>query len=110
MATKRKTTKQPKPRKQIKRQTRKFQLRVGQEYPIDSHVAEILNYKRSQRAEVTTIRDGVRLLWALENNDLSVLFEMFPKVKDQLTGGGGGGQLDQIQHMLEIVVAGRKQG
>ena len=54
------------------RQTRKFQLR--RDHPIDAHVSEILDYSRAKRREVTVIRDGVRLLWALENNDLSVLF------------------------------------
>ncbi len=85
MGTKRK---QSKNRKQIKRQTRHFQLRV--EHPIDSHVAEILDFKKSKRSEVTTIRDGVRLIWALENNDLGVLFEMFPHLKPQVASGQGG--------------------
>ena len=100
--------KQPKNRKQIKRQTRHFQLRV--EHPIDQHVAEILDYKRSKRSEVTAIRDGVRLLWALENGDLAVLFEMFPQYRTQFTpgGAGGGDDLQQIKSMLEIVVASRK--
>jgi Flp pilus assembly protein TadB len=60
MMAKRKTSKN---RKQVKRQTRHFQLRA--EHPIDQHVKEILDFKRSKRSEVTAIRDGVRLLWAL---------------------------------------------
>lgn len=100
--------KQAKTRKQVKRQTRHFQLRA--EHPVDQHVKEILDFKKSKRSEVTAIRDGVRLLWALENNDLSVLFEMFPHLKPQIAGGGGGGNSDlhEIKSMLEIVVAGRK--
>lgn len=97
-------------RKSIPRQTRRFQLRTN--HPIDSHVEEILNFKRSQRAEVTAIRDGVRLLWALENNDLSVLFEMFPHLKSQFIApaGGDGGPLDEIRGMLEMIAAQQKTG
>lgn len=94
-------------RKPIPRQTRHFQLRKN--HPVDTHVSEILDFARAQRREVTVIRDGVRLLWALENNDLSVLFEMFPHLKPQIGGGGAGGsELREIRSMLEIVVAGRK--
>src|SRR5258707_2338325 len=79
------------------RQTRKFQLR--RDHPVDAHVSEILDYSRSKRREVTVIRDGVRLLWALENNDLSVLFEMFPYLKDQFIPGGLN-LIEQIRSML----------
>ena len=79
------------------RQTRKFQLR--RDHPIDAHVSEILDYSRSKRREVTVIRDGVRLLWALENNDMTVLFEMFPHLKDQFIPGGVN-LIEQIREML----------
>ncbi|MBA3870636.1 MAG: hypothetical protein H0X30_15965 [Anaerolineae bacterium] len=92
---KRKTTK----RKPIKRVTRHFQLRIGQEYPIDAHVQEILEFKKSKRSEVTAIRDGVRLLWALENNDLSVLFEMFPQYQSQFTPSTA----DALAQFMEIL-------
>jgi hypothetical protein len=80
------------------RQTRKFQLR--RDHPIDAHVSEILDYSRAKRREVTVIRDGVRLLWALENNDMSVLFEMFPHLKDQFIPGG----VNLIEQIREIVL------
>ena len=63
------------------------------------HVGEILDFSRSQRREVTVIRDGVRLLWALENNDLSVLFEMFPHLKSQFIPDGLS-LMDQIQSLF----------
>ena len=66
-------------RRNIPRETWRFQLRLDN--PIDSHVREILKYGETQRRAVTMIRDGVRLLWALENDDLSVLFELFPNLK-----------------------------
>jgi hypothetical protein len=79
------------------RQTRKFQLRC--DHPVDAHVSEILDYSRAKRREVTVIRDGVRLLWALENNDMSVLFEMFPHLKEQFIPGGLN-LIEQIRGML----------
>jgi hypothetical protein len=92
-STKTKTT----PKRYVPRQTRKFQLRHNN--PIDIHVGEILDFSRSQRREVTVIRDGVRLLWALENNDLSVLFEMFPHLKSQFVPDGLS-LMEQIQTLL----------
>jgi hypothetical protein len=68
-------------RQYIPRQTRKFQLR--RDHPGDAHIAEILDYAKSQRREVTVIRNGVRLLWALENGNLDVLFELFPQYQSQ---------------------------
>lgn len=85
------------PKRYTPRQTRKFQLR--RDHPIDAHVSEILDYSRAKRREVTVIRDGVRLLWALENNDLSILFEMFPHLKDQFIPGGLN-LIEQIRAML----------
>jgi len=101
-----KKAKQTKQRKPIKRQTRHFQLRIGEDYPVDKHVGEILDYKRQKRSEVTAIRDGVRLLWALENNDLSVLFEMFPQYKGQFLPDGVS-LIEQIQGILSKTVAGQ---
>jgi hypothetical protein len=92
-STKTKTT----PKRYVPRQTRKFQLRHN--HPIDAHVGEILDFSRSQRREVTVIRDGVRLLWALENNDLSVLFELFPHLKSQFVPDGLS-LMEQIQTLF----------
>ncbi len=86
------------PKRYVPRQTRKFQLRHN--HPIDSHVTEILDYSRSQRREVTVIRDGVRLLWALENNDMGVLFELFPHLKTQFTPGTAEA-LEQFMQILK---------
>lgn len=96
MARTKKKTAAPKKR-YVPRQTRKFQLRHN--HPIDTHVGEILDYSRSQRREVTVIRDGVRLLWALENNDLSVLFELFPHYKNQFVPDGLS-LIEQIQTLF----------
>src|ERR1044071_1422003 len=96
MAKKNTKTKTPQKR-YTPRQTRKFQLR--RDHPVDAHVSEILDYSRSQRREVTVIRDGVRLLWALENNDLSVLFEIFPHLKSQFVPDGLS-LIEQIQALF----------
>lgn len=96
MARPKKKTQTPKKR-YVPRQTRKFQLRHN--HPIDAHVGEILDYSRAQRREVTVIRDGVRLLWALENNDLSVLFELFPHFKNQFVPDGLN-LIEQIQTLF----------
>lgn len=96
MARTKKKAQTPKKR-YVPRQTRKFQLRHN--HPVDTHVGEILDYSRAQRREVTVIRDGVRLLWALENNDLSVLFELFPHYKNQFVPDGLS-LMEQIQKLF----------
>ena len=96
MAKSKKQTKTT-PKRYVPRQTRKFQLRHN--HPVDAHVGEILDYSRAQRREVTVIRDGVRLLWALENNDLSVLFELFPHFKNQFVPDGLN-LIEQIQTLF----------
>lgn len=107
---KRKQTKQPKPRKQIKRTTRHFQLRT--EHPKDAHVLEVLTYLKGQRREVTVIRDAIALYWALENNNLDVLFEMFPQHRDKLTGGDGGAGGNELAREIaaQIILQGGAPG
>ena len=80
-------------RKPIKRITKHFQLRL--EHPQDAHVKEVLDYARSQRREVTVIRDAVELFYALEQGDLDALYAKFPQFKSAVGGGGGGGQIDE---------------
>lgn len=68
-------------REYIPRTTRRFQLR--NDYPQDIHVAKVLDTARAKRREVTVIRNAVQLYHALEQGDLSMLFEMFPQYKSQ---------------------------
>ena len=91
-----KKPKQPNAR-YVARQTRKFQLR--RDHPIDAHVIEILDYAKGQRSEVTMIRDGVRLLWALKNDDLRVLFELFPHLERQFNPDAED-LIAEFRHML----------
>ena len=101
--------KSTKNRKQIKRTTRHFQLRT--EHPQDQHVKEVLDYAKSQRREVTLIRDAIALYWALENGNLEALFEKFPAFRASFTPStsmpvvDGAGQLDEIKSMLEMIAA-----
>ncbi len=95
----------------IPRKTRKFQLRNN--HPQDMHVAEILDYARTERREVTMIRDAIQLQHSLERGDLSVLLQRFPWVVEALKpppAPSGAGGLDEIKGMLEIVIATQKTG
>lgn len=92
----------------IPRRTRKFQLRLNS--PQDMHVAQILDFARSERREVTMIRDAVQLQHSLERGDLSILLERFPWIVEALkpqTPSGAGG-MDELKGMLEIVIANQK--
>ena len=69
-------------RASIPRRTRRFQLRLNS--PQDIHVAQILDYARSERREVTMIRDAVQLQHSLERGDISLLLERFPWIVEAL--------------------------
>jgi hypothetical protein len=92
-----KIEKQKRVRRYIPRETWRFQLRLDNS--IDTHVRDILKYAETQRRSVTMIRDGVRLLWALENDDLSVLFDLFPKLKERFEPNSAD-LLEEFRQML----------
>src|SRR5512145_185901 len=96
MAKKRQTDQTP--RRYIPRQTRKFQLR--RDHPQDAHVAEILDFARTERREVTVIREGVALWWALENGNLEYLFEKFPQYRAQFSPDTND-LIEQFRQMLQ---------
>ena len=85
------------PKRYIPRQTRKFQLRV--DHPKDAHVLEVLNFARSQRREVTVIRESIALYWALENGNLEALFEVFPQYKTQFAPSTA----EALEQFMEIL-------
>lgn len=98
MAKKRQKTQ--KTNRYVPRQTRKFQLRLN--HPTDMYVAEVLDEARKQRREVTIIREGVMLWWALENGNLEYLFEKFPQYRSQLNPDAD----SVIQEFLRILQSG----
>lgn len=98
MAKKRQKTQ--KTNRYVPRQTRKFQLRLN--HPTDVYVAEVLDEARKQRREVTIIREGVMLWWALENGNLEYLFEKFPQYRNQFKSDTD----SVIQEFLRILQGG----
>ncbi|MBA3867837.1 MAG: hypothetical protein H0X30_01640 [Anaerolineae bacterium] len=78
MAAKKKN--QPK-RKPVPRHTRKYQFR--NDHPTDQHVENILDFWKNGKQEITNLRKAVALYYALEQGDLSVLFDAFPQYKTQ---------------------------
>ena len=106
--------KQLNPRKYAPRQTRKFQLRLDHEQ--DRYVQEVLDFAKTERREVTVIRDSVTLYWALEQGNLDALFQMFPQYKAQFAPSATEAmeQFMQILQRQQVVqaptpVAGPKQ-
>jgi hypothetical protein len=92
-----KNTTKKRERRYIPRETRRFQLRLDD--PTDMHVREILHYAKSKRRQLTMIRNGIRLMWALENDDLAVLFELFPSLKGRFLGKADD-LIEQFRQML----------
>jgi len=73
---------QKRARPYIPRKTYKFQLRRDTE--IESQVINVLDQAKSQRRQVTVIREAVALWAALESGNLEYLFEKFPQYRAQL--------------------------
>lgn len=50
----------------------------------DQRLMDYIAYLRKTRQFAKTLRNGLRLMWALGEGDLSVLFELFPSLRSQL--------------------------
>lgn len=109
MATKKKTSTKRKP---VPRHTRKYQFR--NDHPMDRHVEDILNYWKGGRKEITNLRKAIALYYALEQGDLSELFEVFPQYKTQFAPNTADAleqfmQILQHQQGVQAPAAGPKQ-
>lgn len=70
-------------RKYIPRNTLQFQMNLTDE--TDREVIRIYEAATKERLALQMFRDGMRLMNALRNNDLSVLFSLFPNTRETLT-------------------------
>lgn len=61
------------------------QVKVWLEPERDEHyyILEIIEYLKNNRLFSKTFRDGIRLIYSLRQHDLSVLFELFPWIKEK---------------------------
>lgn len=91
-------------RKKIKRHTRQYQLRDG--HPTDQHVASILDFWKGDRQELANFRKAITIFYALQQNDITPLLQMFPFVREAISGGVG--DTDEIKKMLELIIARQK--
>lgn len=81
-------------------------LNKDAENKLDQAVREL----KKRRLFAETLRDGLRLILDLQAGSLTVLFELFPNIREHLieqgaSPSGGAGQLEEIKSMLEIVLA-----
>ncbi len=65
------------------RQVFKFWLFLDK--PEESRLIEFIEYSKAKRSFARIIRDGIRLMWSLSEGDTTVLFELFPGLRAQLT-------------------------
>jgi len=93
MTSKKKSAK----RKPVPRHTRKYQFRDN--HPTDQHVEAILNFWKSGKQEITNLRKSVALYYALEQGDLSALFDMFPQYKAQFAPSAA----EALEQFMEIL-------
>ncbi|MEP6988019.1 MAG: hypothetical protein ABI970_20625 [Chloroflexota bacterium] len=84
-------------RKPIPRHARKYLFR--NDHPVDQHVEDILNFWKTQKQEITNLRKAVALYYALEQGDLSSLFEVFPQYKTQFAPSTA----EALEQFMEIL-------
>src|SRR6185436_15549449 len=94
MAAKKKSVAKRKP---VPRHARKYLFR--NDHPMDQHVEQILNFWKSEKQEITNLRKAVALYYALENGDLSALFEIFPQYKTQFAPSTA----EALEQFMEIL-------
>lgn len=100
-----KAQKTSKKRAYVPRKTYRFQLRV--DHPVDTEIGGFLDSCKQRRQQQTAIRDGVRLLRALDNGDVSVLLELLPNAYEMLRLHFQGETGGAVQQFIEMVSAGR---
>ena len=74
---------------------------------VEAALIEELALRKQRRQYTASIRDGLRLLFSLQEGDTSVLFELFPELEGQIqssTGGGGVSQ-DDIDRLERLILA-----
>jgi hypothetical protein len=81
----------------IPRREFKFWLRTDREG--EAGLIEFIQYAKQTRSFARIVRDGIRLMWSLGQGDTSVLFELFPGLKAQLTPPPAP-DTDQLQRQL----------
>lgn len=62
-----------------------FKFWIFKDKPEEYRLVEFINYCKSKRIFARVVRDGIRLMWSLGEGDTSVLFELFPGLRAQLT-------------------------
>ena len=79
-----------------------FKFWIDMRSEADQWIVDAIAWLKSERAYTSAVRDGLRLIVSLKQNDVSVLLEMFPWVKDKLTppAPGGGGELEALRAEL----------
>lgn len=72
---------------------------------------QLVNNLKAERQFTSAIRDGLRLICDLRAGNTDVLYELFPNLRPPVViNGGGGGDLQEIKAMLEIVVSQQSSG
>lgn len=77
----------------------RFEFWLDLEKPGHFSLAETIEQLKAQRAYSRTIRNGIRLITDLEAGNTDVLFELYPHLKEALTGELED-RLDRLESLL----------
>jgi hypothetical protein len=66
-----------------------FKFWLDENKPDEKSIADIIEKLKNSRRYAAAIRDGLRLVWDLSQGKTDVLLELFPFVKQALSGNGG---------------------
>lgn len=99
---------------------KRFEFWLNDQRSEDHVVYELINKlkkpSKGQGQFTRAIREGLRLWTSLRDGQVDVLLELFPWVREAITKSSpapianGGGQLDEIKGMLEMLTAQQTTG
>lgn len=96
------------------RQRKQFKFWLNVLKPTEAHLIDVINWLVEQGEFVRSVRDGILLVYQLRfckdspGRGTEALLEMFPDIRERLNLpplASGGGELDEIKSMLELIAA-----
>ena len=91
------------PRAYIPRKEYRFWLRKDRDE--DTRLMEFIQFCKSTRQFARVVKDGIWLIWSLKEDNLDVLFELFPHLENRFKRAAGQGDSGEMQRQISAAVA-----
>ena len=95
----------PKKRKPARyRPRREYKFWLYSDIELDLRLMEFIAYLKRTRQFATYIKRGLKLLWTLQEGDLTYLFELFPQLAERLNPPPSAPNAGDLERMIQGAV------